>query len=93
MLRYHSVWPSVAICHEHDLGICCLSCEAYRRGCGKETDCGVALSCAGQYAPWCVWCQRLHPTWEALAEAVEEEKIGTKIVKVRPHPSTYLFIR
>lgn len=23
------------------------------------------------YAPWCVWCQRLEPTWEAFAEELE----------------------
>jgi thiol-disulfide isomerase/thioredoxin len=23
------------------------------------------------YAPWCIWCQRLEPTWEAFAEEVE----------------------
>jgi len=22
------------------------------------------------YAPWCIWCQRLHPTWEQFAEKV-----------------------
>jgi len=25
------------------------------------------------YAPWCVWCQRLHPTWEKFAEEIEEQ--------------------
>lgn len=35
-----------------------------------------------QFAPWCVWCQRLHPTWEAFAEKVEEEKIPIKVAKV-----------
>lgn len=23
------------------------------------------------YAPWCIWCQRLEPTWEAFAEELE----------------------
>jgi thiol-disulfide isomerase/thioredoxin len=23
------------------------------------------------FAPWCIWCQRLEPTWEAMAEEVE----------------------
>lgn len=22
------------------------------------------------YAPWCPWCQRLEPTWEAVREEV-----------------------
>lgn len=34
------------------------------------------------YAPWCVWCQRLEPTWEAFAELVEEQEVPIKIVKV-----------
>jgi len=24
------------------------------------------------FAPWCIWCQRLEPTWEALAEEIEK---------------------
>jgi len=27
------------------------------------------------FAPWCIWCQRLHPTWEKFAEKVKEEKM------------------
>lgn len=34
------------------------------------------------YAPWCVWCQRLAPTWEAFAEHVEAESIPIKVAKV-----------
>ena len=34
------------------------------------------------YAPWCVWCQRLEPVWEALAERVEAEDLPVSIVKV-----------
>lgn len=26
-----------------------------------------------QYAPWCSWCIKLAPTWEAFAEEVEKE--------------------
>eukprot|EP00584_Thalassiosira_punctigera_P010443 CAMPEP_0172528040 /NCGR_PEP_ID=MMETSP1067-20121228/2556_1 /TAXON_ID=265564 ORGANISM="Thalassiosira punctigera, Strain Tpunct2005C2" /NCGR_SAMPLE_ID=MMETSP1067 /ASSEMBLY_ACC=CAM_ASM_000444 /LENGTH=499 /DNA_ID=CAMNT_0013311893 /DNA_START=190 /DNA_END=1689 /DNA_ORIENTATION=+ len=29
------------------------------------------------YAPWCIWCQRLHPTWEKFAEEVH--KVGMPI--------------
>ena len=34
------------------------------------------------YAPWCVWCQRLEPVWEAFAERIEEEQLPISIVKV-----------
>lgn len=39
------------------------------------------------FAPWCIWCQRLEPTWEALAEEVEKINdnggdIDVDIVKV-----------
>lgn len=44
-----------------------------------------------QYAPWCVWCQRLGPTWEAFAEHVEEQKIPVKVAKVTNH--TYEWMR
>jgi thiol-disulfide isomerase/thioredoxin len=41
------------------------------------------------FAPWCIWCQRLEPTWEAMAEEVERlnenessESISVDVVKV-----------
>jgi thiol-disulfide isomerase/thioredoxin len=34
------------------------------------------------YAPWCVWCQRLEPTWEAFAEKVEADSLQVSVVKV-----------
>lgn len=34
------------------------------------------------YAPWCVWCQRLHPTWEKFAEEVEKLHMPVKVVNV-----------
>ena len=34
------------------------------------------------YAPWCIWCQRLEPIWEAFAEEVEREQLPVNVVKV-----------
>lgn len=34
------------------------------------------------FAPWCVWCQRLSPTWEELAAKLATEKIPVSVVKV-----------
>jgi len=34
------------------------------------------------FAPWCVWCVRLHPTWEKFAEEVEREELPVAIGKV-----------
>jgi len=34
------------------------------------------------YAPWCIWCQRLEPVWEAFAEKVEMDRTPVSIVKV-----------
>lgn len=34
------------------------------------------------YAPWCIWCQRLEPVWEAFAEEVEKEDLNIAVVKV-----------
>jgi len=39
------------------------------------------------YAPWCVWCQRLEPTWEAFAEELEvlqgtNDEIPVDVAKV-----------
>jgi thiol-disulfide isomerase/thioredoxin len=34
------------------------------------------------YAPWCIWCQRLEPVWEAFAEAVEREELPVSVIKV-----------
>ena len=34
------------------------------------------------YAPWCVWCQRLEPIWEAFAEEIEREDLPISVVRV-----------
>jgi thiol:disulfide interchange protein len=34
------------------------------------------------YAPWCVWCQRLAPTWEEFATEVKKQKMSVSVAKV-----------
>ncbi|KAL3775734.1 hypothetical protein ACHAW5_005889 [Stephanodiscus triporus] len=34
------------------------------------------------YAPWCIWCQRLHPTWEKFAEEVHKLHMPIGVGKV-----------
>lgn len=34
------------------------------------------------YAPWCVWCQRLEPVWEAFAERMEIEQLPVSVIRV-----------
>jgi thiol-disulfide isomerase/thioredoxin len=45
------------------------------------------------YAPWCVWCQRLEPVWEAFAERVEADKTPVSVVKVDCVASRDLCVR
>jgi len=45
------------------------------------------------YAPWCVWCQRLEPVWEAFAERVDADKTPVSIVKVDCVASRDLCVR
>ena len=46
----------------------------------SSTDHGLVF--VNFYAPWCIWCQRLHPTWESFAEYVEEEEMPLSVVQV-----------
>merc|ERR1719203_2158210 len=34
------------------------------------------------YAPWCIWCQRLMPTWEKFAKEVHDRKLHLGVGKV-----------
>ncbi|KAG5179567.1 endoplasmic reticulum-golgi intermediate compartment-domain-containing protein [Tribonema minus] len=43
---------------------------------------GNAYVIADFYAPWCVWCQRLAPTWEAFAETATEDMPQLRVIKV-----------
>jgi len=43
---------------------------------------GHKYTFANFYAPWCIWCQRLEPVWEAFAEKMEEEQLPVSIVKI-----------
>mmetsp|Transcript_5866 Transcript_5866/g.8623 ORF Transcript_5866/g.8623 Transcript_5866/m.8623 type:complete len:503 (+) Transcript_5866:153-1661(+) len=34
------------------------------------------------FAPWCIWCQRLHPTWEKFAEEVAKQNMPLRVATV-----------
>lgn len=34
------------------------------------------------YAPWCIWCQRLAPTWEKFAQEVKKEGMPVGVAKI-----------
>jgi len=34
------------------------------------------------YAPWCIWCQRLEPVWEAFAEKMIVDDMPVSVIKV-----------
>ena len=34
------------------------------------------------FAPWCLYCQQLHATWEALAEELERRDMGVSVATV-----------
>ena len=34
------------------------------------------------FAPWCIWCQRLAPVWELLAESQEQKGSAVSVVSV-----------
>ena len=47
------------------------------------------------YAPWCPWCQRLEPTWEAVTQEVHQKypdsdgRIRFAKARARAHPCHY----
>jgi len=43
---------------------------------------GNEMAFIDMYAPWCIWCQRLHPTWEKFAEEVHGLRMPVGIGKV-----------
>jgi len=43
---------------------------------------GNKVVMAAFIVPWCVWCQRLTPTWEALSEEVARQELKVPIIKI-----------
>ncbi|KAL3823291.1 hypothetical protein ACHAXA_003439 [Cyclostephanos tholiformis] len=43
---------------------------------------GHELAFIDMYAPWCIWCQRLQPTWEKFAEEVHKMGMPVGVGKV-----------
>lgn len=34
------------------------------------------------FAPWCIWCQRMHPTWEMFAREVRKNRMPVGVANV-----------
>eukprot|EP00574_Skeletonema_japonicum_P005076 CAMPEP_0201713282 /NCGR_PEP_ID=MMETSP0593-20130828/180_1 /ASSEMBLY_ACC=CAM_ASM_000672 /TAXON_ID=267983 /ORGANISM="Skeletonema japonicum, Strain CCMP2506" /LENGTH=476 /DNA_ID=CAMNT_0048202405 /DNA_START=117 /DNA_END=1547 /DNA_ORIENTATION=- len=43
---------------------------------------GHEMAFIDMYAPWCIWCQRLHPTWEKFGEEVHKLRMPVGVGKV-----------
>jgi len=43
---------------------------------------GHEMAFIDMYAPWCIWCQRLHPTWEKFGEEVHKLGMPVGVGKV-----------
>lgn len=63
--------------HEDGVHVNQLSSESYDRFLQENE-----LTFINYFAPWCMWCQRLQPTWEKFAEAVEEKQMPVGVASV-----------
>lgn len=67
---------STAFAHEDDVHTIKYNADNFSEEVGKKNHFVMF------YAPWCGHCQRLGPTWEQLAEMLNEEDSDIKIAKV-----------
>lgn len=78
---------------------CSVGCAAPRVcQCEAQGGCMVVVLRAvvvNFYAPWCPWCQRLEPTWEAVTQEVHQKypdsdgRIRFAKARARAHPCHY----
>jgi len=74
--------PDIATLHENGVHALALDEETFPAFLAEHK-----FSFVNFYAPWCIWCQRLEPTWEAFAEELEAmegtpEEIQIDVAKV-----------
>mmetsp|Transcript_10730 Transcript_10730/g.16275 ORF Transcript_10730/g.16275 Transcript_10730/m.16275 type:complete len:466 (+) Transcript_10730:66-1463(+) len=76
-VRYDTHHPDIDVLHENGVHAVPISDNNFDEWISEHHYTFVNF-----YAPWCVWCQRLEPVWEAFAEHVEARGIRVSVVKV-----------
>lgn len=77
-LRYEEHEETLEELHENGVHVTEISSQAHFDEFVKEHE----MSFINFFAPWCMWCQRLHPTWEKFAEEVDAEGMPVGVANI-----------
>lgn len=75
----HHLHPPLDVLHENGVHAVALTTDSFEEFMDENEFVFIDF-----FAPWCLWCQRLEPTWEKFAEEVEQQGVPIRVAKVGP---------